>query len=504
MYHKPAVVRSLLLMLVPLLTPVGYITTLGAGTDITSYDPRYDFGGNDRAGRPDCLFCLFRPHAEEDDQSISYLIWNGDVVLDENQQPVRAFNIPLTISSRIGEEGARLEAMLRSHPDIQWRDLLARIVRREMLPQSVRTLKNKLNMNASRFRIRARLLSFHPTDNSEAFINYLLTTMTAEMVVKNTTEGLADLSKGCDEKEFINLLNSEIDDAEEGQGKKAITEASIKQLKNKLKRADTWAQAQIAWEAQNPVPARSIYGELDCNSIEAMFAFRLASLNQLRSDGSLGLQAWYALKNAAPRHHFEDPRMLEFFGGRGDRDAHADVNDPYGLLSSPTMSVEQRCLVDFLLEPARMQYLRLTLAHDGSDHVFTTSSEESYSYQFSELQSAFEEHWTNIGKLGNAPMLPAVIKLDIHSMTWNTEAIPALNLVWQALDSCTRTFQNWQRYQAEAQRERLRRKQQAFDSVYGEGADDMETEEEIESEDDIDSREGEGVVEDDRMEEDEL
>ena len=43
-----------------------------------------------------------------------------------------------------------------------------------------------------------------------------------------------------------------------------------KGLKGKLTQANAWAQAWPAWEAQNPTPAPSIYGDTECTVIESI------------------------------------------------------------------------------------------------------------------------------------------------------------------------------------------------------------------------------------------
>ena len=49
----------------------------------------------------------------------------------------------------------------------------------------------------------------------------------------------------------------------------------------------------------------------------------------------------------------------------------------------------------------------------------------------------------------------AAVKLDYGTMTWNTNEVPCLALVWQSVDSCNRTLAIWQRSEADRQRQRL-------------------------------------------------
>ena len=503
---------------------------LGAGTDdITSYHPRFDFGGKDRADRPDCLFYLYKPALRQAEEPIHYLVWKGKIVLDYEREPIRAFDLPLTISSKIGKEEARLEAMLRLNPGAEWNDILARILRRGDTSAKAVNTQNRLNMCLVRFRTSARLISFDKRSGSKALETYLLTRMTAEMVVKNTTKGLTDLVDRKDgEKAYIELVNlgirnknSRAQSNEESKKANLVTpeerkkkEKRRREVKSKLTQADVWVQAWTAWEAQNPTPAPSIYGDTECTAIESIVAFRLASMHQYRHDGNVAFKASFTLEHAAPKYAFNNPRMEEFFGSQAYLGDEAfllpDANDPYGLLSSPTVTAAQTCLVDFLLEPARMQYRQLTLVwnkYGEYDPIFTTNPNDSYWQQLRALQSAFEQHWAEVGRTGHPPVLYGLLKLDYDSMTWNMDDVPVLALVWQSIDSCTRTFAIWQRRQAEDQRAKLRQKQgeledeeknsgeQSEDEGDDEGGDDVMMEEKEGSEDDVAIEGSEGAEE---------
>ena len=444
---------------------------LGAGTDdITSYHPRFDFCGKDRADRPDSLFYFKKPGMKHVDPPTPYLIWNGRVVLDYKREAIRALDLPLTISSQIGQEAARLEAMLRSDPTIEWTDILARIVRRGETPQKVSNIQNRLNMSVVRFRLFARLIAYDPR-GSRALEIYLSTVMTAEMVVKNTLKELPDVIEGSPEKAYIDSLNLKVSN-DNGQAQRSKRSKTSKEsnrpgrhsrmVQERLRHATSWAQTQSAWEAENPAPTPSIYGETDCTSVEAIIAFKLGSLAHYRQDGSLGFQGPLRLEHAAPFYQFENSRMEKFFGSppyfEDESFLYINSNDPYGLLSSPTITEAQKCLVDFLLEPARTQYRALTLVDTGSDDyepIFITNPSRSYWEQLRALQRGFEQHWAEVGKAGHPPLLFGLLKLEYDSMTWNSDAVPVLTLVLQAIDSCQRTFAIWQRQQAGEQRARL-------------------------------------------------
>ena len=482
---------------------------LGAGTDDkTSFHPRFDFCGKDRADRPDCLFYLYKPSTTHREESTEYLVWNGQVLLDYKDEAIRAFELPLTISSKIGQEEARLEAMLRYDARVEWTDILARILRRGATSTSASRLRNQFNMRLVRFRLVARLLSHGPRSSSEALETYLLTTMTAEMVAKNTTRGLVDMDPSSDEKAFVEWLIME-------PRKKTLSKKDWRKvLETKLTRADAWAQAQIAWEAGNPTPAPSYHGKSKCTTIQSIVAFKLASMSQYRRDGGLVYKAGFFSESAAPYYKFKTKGMWEVFGGQKPlgRRASQDTNDPYGLLGSPISSEAQLCLADFLLEPARMQYRMGTLADNGMHKpILITNPEESYWDQLQALQSGFQRDWAALGRTGQPPVLHGLVKLEYGSMTWNSDQVPILNLILHSIDSCTRTFAAWQRQQAQIQRADLRQRRLDFenDETDGEGSegdeepDTVMREERGDGEDDVAMEEGGGaeVREEDEMEE---
>ena len=517
LFLEAAVVRPLNPSLVPSLTSIDYASMLGAGTDdTTAYHPLFDFCGRDRADRPDSLFCLYKPSTKHYEKTTQYLVWNGRVILDYKREPIRAFDIPLTISSKIGNEAARLEAMMRSDKRIRLSDILARILRRGVLSTQVKKYQHRLDMRLVRFRTQARLLSFDRC--KKKLKNYLLSTMTPEMVAKNTTRGLADLIEGSDEKAFIDLLNKGSKKANDKSPRKRKHDKMLRRiLKAQLTRADAWAQVLTAREAQIPTPAPSIHGDLDCTAIESIVAFKLASIRQYRRDGCLVFERAFMLDNAAPNYPFETPGMKEFFGGqmKSGGNGLADSNDPYGLLGSPTVTEAQSCLVDFLLEPARMQYTRLTLVNDGSGRykpIFTTNPRESYWRQLQALQSAFGRTFREINPEdpGNPPELFGVLRLDHSSMVWNSDRVPILTLVKQSLERCRTTLARWQGEQREMYRANLCRlqgegeeeKKDDGGSDEDEGQEDEMVEERADGKDDVET-EGE-VQEDGEDGEDEL
>ena len=372
--------------------------------------------------------------------------------------------------------------MLRS---VGWDNILTRILRCGDTAGKAKKVRNKLNLRLVRFRVIARLISHDAIHGSPALEAYLFSVLTAEMIFKNTNQGIADLAKESGERHFIELLNAGIEtsqahkidnlpsekqisktkevSSQEGRMRQMKKEKErIQRAKTKFRRAEEWAQARADWEAQNPVPKPSIYGAMECDAIESIVALKLASLEQYCRDGRVAFKACYTSPHAAPTYSFDNARMEQFFGSQSYPSnpalLNSDPNDPYGILGSPTVTAAQTCIVDFLLEPARMQYRRTILVGDGFggyQSVFMTNPNDSYWKQLQMLQSAFEQHWEDVGFAGHPPVLLGLLKLDYGTMTWNTNEVPCLALVWQSIDSCNRTLAIWQRSEADRQRQRL-------------------------------------------------
>ena len=155
--------------------------------------------------------------------------------------------------------------------------------------RSVPSRRYQLKMRLVRFRLLARFISHSSKSSSEALEAYLLTTMTAEMVARNTTSALVNMDPSSDKKSFVEVLSTRSSD---GKGRRV--------LENKLTRADAGGQAQTAWEAGNPTPTLSYYGKARCTTIQSMVTFKLASVSQHRQDREQVYNAGFLLQNATP------------------------------------------------------------------------------------------------------------------------------------------------------------------------------------------------------------
>ena len=135
------------------------------------------------------------------------------------------------------------------------------------------------------------------------------------------------------------------------------------------------------------------------------------------------------LVNAAPYYQFNNEGMWDFFGIpiSAIDEARDDANDLYGLLDSRVTTKAHFCLVEILLDPARLQYRLLTLVSTGLGNykpIFTINPEDSYWEQLQALQAGFERDWAEVGHRGNPPVLYGLQRLDYGTMTWNSDEVP--------------------------------------------------------------------------------
>lgn len=112
--------------------------------------------------------------------------------------------------------------------------------------EKAKKIHNALNMHVIRFRKIAKLISFDPKSDNETLETYLLTTMTTEMIVKNSIKGLSNLINGSGEKSYIALPNlgrksqvqeeSKKDESWRWRGRKV----GNKGVRGKLRWVDKW------------------------------------------------------------------------------------------------------------------------------------------------------------------------------------------------------------------------------------------------------------------------
>ena len=179
---------------------------------------------------------------EDPDYEVPHMYYEGRIVLDLDNHPVRAFtDIPLVLSSQI--EGWLMEAIQRIDSRIERGDFRAR------MPATYKTRGGKevvlsglsaLGNRQSRFRARYGLTTWKERDGSKVINKYIKSKLTAENLANNTTKDLQELSKAEQEEarsankgKFLNRAGTRLLTDEE---RKRREEKRKQSQENKLKR----------------------------------------------------------------------------------------------------------------------------------------------------------------------------------------------------------------------------------------------------------------------------
>lgn len=126
---------------------------------------------------------------------------NGRVVLGPDGLPIRNFrDIPLLCSSQM--EGFRMEAISRLDSRITISDFRARMMRDGLQGA------NAMSMRKTRFRSKARCLAWDKRAGSDSHEVKLKAEMTPDMINRNSTEELEDLSSAKAEKLQLDTAGS--------------------------------------------------------------------------------------------------------------------------------------------------------------------------------------------------------------------------------------------------------------------------------------------------------
>ena len=118
--------------------------------------------GPNRADWPEALFNIYIDRTARPREKAKVWYYNGDVILDSDRRPMRAFDIPATISSQI--EDFMLVAMIHSDLRLKLSDIRGRMPNVSRLAtktgERLENLKslNALSMMMTRFRLKAALM----------------------------------------------------------------------------------------------------------------------------------------------------------------------------------------------------------------------------------------------------------------------------------------------------------------------------------------------------------
>lgn len=178
-------------------------------TDVTAFHGPHVNWQEDRMNRPDVLLKFAPPEKyARADNNIGFLHFKGHVIIDFRNNPLKAYNMPLTFAR--GVEGWRLESIRRTDVRISLKDIEARLP--VITVQSANTAlsykpscdENALAARARRFREKNGGISWCSRDGSAAIRNFMYSLLSPE--AKGANEALdRELSKS--EMAQLRLLN---------------------------------------------------------------------------------------------------------------------------------------------------------------------------------------------------------------------------------------------------------------------------------------------------------
>ena len=135
--------------------------------DTTSFHPDQRDWSSSRAHRPPILTLWTEPEGSAPTYPIGYLLFNGRLILDHAENPIRAFRqLPLTISSAV--KGFRLEAWTRQDfHRMRIDDILAR-VRTRTTPNGREPVQRRGDLadRANLFRLKSGLIPFRQRNDA--------------------------------------------------------------------------------------------------------------------------------------------------------------------------------------------------------------------------------------------------------------------------------------------------------------------------------------------------
>ncbi|MCJ1248175.1 hypothetical protein MMC30_005392 [Trapelia coarctata] len=200
-YHKD--IRQALIVTYEEQGPYDHKRQRGLGaTDITCFHPEQKTWGPNRENRPDILFKINPRIGQVNRAPVSLWYHDNKLVLDQDNNPVRAFDIiPAVCSSQL--EGWLMVAILHSDNRIRTGDLRARMPEAmeysDTFGQASRMVSvpspNALSMRATRFRMRAGLLPRGTRGGSMQIERYIRAFYPKDMLAKNNSKGHRDLTE---------------------------------------------------------------------------------------------------------------------------------------------------------------------------------------------------------------------------------------------------------------------------------------------------------------------
>ncbi|KAL9002311.1 MAG: hypothetical protein Q9188_004749 [Gyalolechia gomerana] len=158
------------------------------------------WGFKDRANYPPINFVLNRQGYTHPTYDVLHWYYNGLLVLDLENKPVKDFlHLPPTVSSKI--PGGHIEALLRFDDRTTFADIRARMPPRILSCRNGKTTERPLkklgalSAATARYREMAGCLNWHDRMGSQVLNDYILANLPEELRAQNTTQGWRNLTK---------------------------------------------------------------------------------------------------------------------------------------------------------------------------------------------------------------------------------------------------------------------------------------------------------------------
>ena len=166
--------------------------------DKTSYLEEARDWGPERDDRPDILFQIdpvgTKPRRK--DNKPGYMMFDGQVVLDYQGDPILDWKIPSTISSKMG--GWEIKAYMRFHRELTIQDFLSRLPHQDSKGRELKA--QALTMRCKRFRANAGYVVWiSGREGSNEVREALCRVLPPECIAANSARGFRDLSKAEEE-----------------------------------------------------------------------------------------------------------------------------------------------------------------------------------------------------------------------------------------------------------------------------------------------------------------
>ena len=325
----------------------------------------------DRRHWPDELTLWNRPTPfTRPSYDIGVLKYKGRVVIDWENQPIRNFRIPLTISSQV--EGSRIEAWMRHDDRLELRDIAAREWTKDGAKGKEPVYgRRALSKRASNARKNAGLISWMSKKGRDPQTKFMHDLRTQDQIDRNLATD-KDLTPEQKAQHALIGLN-------EGKKSKAPTR---QERINKIKRTAAGTSSTVAGLSSGPAGAESLAPAAAASGDDDEFTDD--------TDGDEAVEEAHA-----PVQPSEDDSLEE-------SSISSSLIDPLDSRHDQPTDAEEEAELQGALQNTREHFSDLT-----GQEPQPTNPGDNYFSQWGMLQEQFRDLWTARGNPGEAPRLGA-------------------------------------------------------------------------------------------------